>query len=90
MIEHALPADRLEELLVERALFGLGDEDRRELDRMSDASSDRFGEELEAAAAAVALATGEHEPMPEHLRHTVLSQSPATGSASTTHAERLE
>jgi hypothetical protein len=82
--------EHLEALLVDRALFGLDVGDERELELHGDRSSDELGAELEAAAAAVALALADYEPMPDNVRNKIESQSPVGGSASATHAERLE
>lgn len=62
--------ERLRELLADQALFGLSEDEARELSKMSDSSD---GLTLELAAAAVLVAETPLEPMPKHLESRVLA-----------------
>jgi hypothetical protein len=72
------PNDRREELLAERALEGLGEEEARELELLGGAADGSF----DLAAAALALAElGEAEPLPETLAEKVVAASPSRQAA---------
>jgi anti-sigma-K factor RskA len=68
---------RLEDLLADKALVGLDQEEARELERLLD--NDMFADplEFELAAAALDLAMGpsEFEPLPDDLRERLLADS---------------
>lgn len=70
------PADRLEDLLADRALFGLSDAEQIELDALL-AESDISADEYEQTAAEVFLAEKPipAEPMPEALRDRIMKAS---------------
>ncbi len=63
---------RAEELLVERALHGLDDHERRELEQLGVASDTTF----DIAAAAVAQAAVDREEMPAHVTAKILASAP--------------
>ncbi len=70
--------DRAAELLAERALFGLGDPERRELAALGvDPDADPRAIELELAAAEAIIASGIalHEPMPSALKKKVQAEA---------------
>jgi hypothetical protein len=63
---------RAEELLVERALHGLDDHERRELEQLGVAGDTTF----DIAAAAVAQAAVDREEMPAHVTAKILASAP--------------
>ena len=71
-----LPMDpRAEDLLLERALRPLDDDERRELAALGlDGDDDSF----DRAAAAVVLATTPIEPMPPHVAERILAAAPTS------------
>ncbi len=72
------PNDRREELLAERALEGLGDDEARELEQLGGTGDGSF----DLAAAAVALAElGDAEPLPEAQVEKVLAAARARRAA---------
>ncbi|QDT70673.1 Anti-sigma-K factor rskA [Planctomycetes bacterium MalM25] len=68
-------ADRLDDLLADRALFGLDAAETAELDRLLTTTGEDDRYDLAAATAAVALA--EEEPLPAPLRERVLEAAAA-------------
>jgi len=79
----ALPLpDRIEELLVEQALYGLSVEQARELSSIGESTIAPEG--LERAAAAIHLAIAPHEPMPDRLRARLYAVADAVDSHSPT------
>ena len=64
---------RAEELLVERALHGLDDHERRELEQLGVAGDTTF----DIAAAAVAQAAVDRQEMPAHVTAKILAAAPA-------------
>ncbi len=64
---------RAEELLVEQALHGLDDHERRELEQLGAAGDTTF----DLAAAAVAQVTIDREEMPAHVTAKILAAAPA-------------
>ena len=71
MTDPTPPSERIRELLAERALFGLGEEELGELHTLTGGRPDEV-DELALAAAALDLAhhstAGQREQLPEHLR----------------------
>lgn len=70
--------DRLTELLVERALFGLDDGAQRELSSLLDRRPQVDGESWERAAADFYLASqsGPYEPLPAHVAQRIRESWP--------------
>jgi anti-sigma-K factor RskA len=63
---------RAEELLIERSLRPLDDQEQAELDRLGAGGDGSF----DAAAAAIVLATTPIEPMPDHITAQILAAAP--------------
>ncbi len=64
--------ERLNELLAERAAFGLSADDERELNELlAGSSADREMFERTAAQATLAFHSGPLEPLPERLRERI-------------------
>jgi anti-sigma-K factor RskA len=63
--------EKLRDLLADRALFGLSEEEAKQLEELSD-GADMDAQSYEAAAAAFALAETQTEPMPDHLEAKLL------------------
>lgn len=76
MTDDALPKlDRITELLADRALFGIDEEEQRELDALLAATEDFDVELLDRAAASAQLATlGQTEALPEEFSIKLASQ----------------
>jgi hypothetical protein len=70
--------DRLEELLAQRATEGLDEAASAELNRLLERHPDVDAEQHERAAAAIHVANlGRLEPLPEHVRRSVLAAASA-------------